>query len=657
MRGKARKVMAVLLCAVLMAGALSLNLLAAGPSSKVTVNVTGKQQEAQAREVLTLINQKRAEAGAGPLIMADALEDVAEQRAAELAVLFSHTRPDGTDCFTAADRTGLSYRAAGENIASGYPNAASVVEGWMNSTGHRENILDTRFTHIGIGCFEYNGTRHWVQFFMGGLSNVQEAAPDGADGIDYTTAVKADLSVADGTPVFLETNVTAAPGSEVTCDLAIQFANGRMEVADPASVISSSSDAVTIQDHTIQIPSGLSGTVTLTAAVGGKTAVKTLNIVCEHVWGEWQTEKEATWEEEGLQSRICGVCKTKETRGIPKLSEGHVHDYTGTETVVKEATCTEEGSKTIACTDPNCKETKTEVIPAKGHAWGEWKTTEEATWEEEGLRARVCSVCEAEETEGIPKLSEGHVHDYTGTETVVKEATCTEEGSKTIACTDPNCKETKTEVIPAKGHAWGEWKTTEEATWETEGIQTRICADCQAEETRTLPKLSEGHEHDFTGTETVVKEATCTEEGEKTIACSDPNCKEVKTEVIKALGHEEKEIVKEATCTETGTKELVCSRCGLSLKKEIIPATGHDFGDWKTVKKATEKEEGERERVCRTCGYVEKQKLDKVEPKDSAKTGDDTPIILFTISFVSAAVILVLAGCIMIEKKRRAHRR
>ena len=572
MRGKARKVMAVLLCAVLMAGALSLNLLAAGPSSKVTVNVTGKQQEAQAREVLTLINQKRAEAGAGPLIMADALEDVAEQRAAELAVLFSHTRPDGTDCFTAADRTGLSYRAAGENIASGYPNAASVVEGWMNSTGHRENILDTRFTHIGIGCFEYNGTRHWVQFFMGGLSNVQEAAPDGADGIDYTTAVKADLSVADGTPVFFETNVTAAPGSEVTCDLAIQFANGRMEVADPASVISSSSDAVTIQDHTIQIPSGLSGTVTLTAAVGGKTAVKTLNIVCEHVWGEWQTEKEATWEEEGLQSRICGVCKTKETRGIPKLSEGHVHDYTGTETVVKEATCTEEGSKTIACTDPNCKETKTEVIPAKGHAWGEWKTTEEATWE-------------------------------------------------------------------------------------TEGIQTRICADCQAEETRTLPKLSEGHEHDFTGTETVVKEATCTEEGEKTIACSDPNCKEVKTEVIKALGHEEKEIVKEATCTETGTKELVCSRCGLSLKKEIIPATGHDFGDWKTVKKATEKEEGERERVCRTCGYVEKQKLDKVEPKDSAKTGDDTPIILFTISFVSAAVILVLAGCIMIEKKRRAHRR
>ena len=572
MRGKARKVMAVLLCAVLMAGALSLNLLAAGPSSKVTVNVTGKQQEAQAREVLTLINQKRAEAGAGPLIMADALEDVAEQRAAELAVLFSHTRPDGTDCFTAADRTGLSYRAAGENIASGYPNAASVVEGWMNSTGHRENILDTRFTHIGIGCFEYNGTRHWVQFFMGGLSNVQEAAPDGADGIDYTTAVNADLSVVDGTPVFLETNVTAAPGSEVTCDLAIQFANGRMEVADPASVISSSSDAVTIQDHTIQIPSGFSGTVTLTAAVGGKTAVKTLNIVCEHVWGEWQTEKEATWEEEGLQSRICGVCKTKETRGIPKLSEGHVHDFTGTETVVKEATCTEEGSKTIACTDPNCKETKTEVIPAKGHAWGEWKTTEEATWE-------------------------------------------------------------------------------------TEGIQTRICANCQAEETRTLPKLSEGHVHDFTGTETVVKEATCTEEGEKTIACSDPNCKEVKTEVIKALGHEKKEIVKEATCTETGTKELVCSRCGLSLKKEIIPATGHDFGDWKTVKKATEKEEGERERVCRTCGYVEKQKLDKVEPKDSAKTGDDTPIILFTISFVSAAVILVLAGCIMIEKKRRAHKR
>ncbi|HIS56867.1 MAG TPA: hypothetical protein IAB48_09480 [Candidatus Fimimorpha excrementavium] len=608
MREKVRKVMTVLLCAVLMAGMITIQPRAEEPSPTVTMDVAGKSHEAQARDVLALVNEQRVQAGVEPLIMAAELETIAKQRAAELAVFYSHMRPDGTACFTAAD--GMKYMSIGENIAMGQPDAANVVDSWMNSEGHRKNILSTEFTHIGIGCFEYSGIKHWVQFFMGGVSDVEEADPEGADSIDCTVSATANLDTIGGTLAFAEAEVTANPGTEINLDLVVSMDGKTMPVSGGSLVISSDSKAVTVEDQTIRIAAGASGTAVLTATAGGQTAVKTLNIVCEHVWGDWTTTKEATWEEEGEQVRVCANCQTKETRVLPKLSEGHEHDFTGKETVVNEATCTKEGSKTIACANPNCGEVRTVTIPALGHDGKE--TTAAATCTKDGRREVICSRCGAV---------------------------------------------LETEVIPAIGHVWGDWETTKEAAWDEDGMETRTCANCQEKETRVLPKRSEGHEHDFTGKETVVKEATCTEEGSRTIACSNPECKEVKTEAIPALGHEEKEVVKTATCTEKGTKEIVCCRCGLILKKEIIPAEGHDFGDWRVVKKATEKEEGERQRVCRTCNYVEKETLKKLEPDDSAKTGDDSQMIFFTMSLVSAAVILVLTGCILAERRRRIHKR
>ena len=86
-----------------------------------------------------------------------------------LQVLFSslHTRPDGTSCFTVLDQNGINYFSAGENIAMGYPTSESVVNGWMNSSGHKANILNSSFTHIGVGCYEENGYYYWVQLFIG----------------------------------------------------------------------------------------------------------------------------------------------------------------------------------------------------------------------------------------------------------------------------------------------------------------------------------------------------------------------------------------------------------------------------------------------------------------------------------------------------------
>lgn len=116
-------------------------------------------------EVLRLVNAERAKNGLSPLVTDNGVTEVARLRAKEIVQSFSHTRPNGSSCFTAANELGVSYRAAGENIAYGYPTPEAVVNGWMHSDGHRKNILSASFSKIGIGCYESGGVLYWTQFF------------------------------------------------------------------------------------------------------------------------------------------------------------------------------------------------------------------------------------------------------------------------------------------------------------------------------------------------------------------------------------------------------------------------------------------------------------------------------------------------------------
>ena len=112
-------------------------------------------------EVIRLVNQERAKEGLAALQTNDAITGAAQTRAEELPTLFDHTRPDGSSCFTALDEAGVRYWTAGENIAAGYATPAQVVAGWMNSPGHRANILNGSFTTIGVG----REGNYWVQLF------------------------------------------------------------------------------------------------------------------------------------------------------------------------------------------------------------------------------------------------------------------------------------------------------------------------------------------------------------------------------------------------------------------------------------------------------------------------------------------------------------
>lgn len=118
----------------------------------------------QIGEVLALVNAERAKNGLSPLTLDTELTSNANIRAKEIVEQFSHTRPNGESCDTAVT---VNWSYIGENIAMGYPTPEAVMNGWMNSDGHRKNILNGDFTKIGIGVCSSGGAMYWVQLFVG----------------------------------------------------------------------------------------------------------------------------------------------------------------------------------------------------------------------------------------------------------------------------------------------------------------------------------------------------------------------------------------------------------------------------------------------------------------------------------------------------------
>jgi uncharacterized protein YkwD len=139
----------------------------ATPATKPSSETTNQQYDSSfASQVLKLVNQERTKGGLQPLTMSDALVAPANKRAQEIKSQFSHTRPNGTQWSTVLDEYGVSVRTAGENLAYGYNTPEAVVTGWMNSPGHRANIMNANFNKIGIGVYkDSNGTVYCTQLF------------------------------------------------------------------------------------------------------------------------------------------------------------------------------------------------------------------------------------------------------------------------------------------------------------------------------------------------------------------------------------------------------------------------------------------------------------------------------------------------------------
>lgn len=792
LKGKVKNFVSAILCIAMLIGLLPLNLYAAEPSSTAVLYTEGIFHEAQTRDVLKLVNAERAKVGAKPLVMTVIQEEIAEQRAVELIALFKHVRPDGSDCFSILEEAELGCSGVGENIAAGQRNAAEVMTSWMDSKGHRENILNPDFTHIGIGCFEYYGIKFWVQFFTTDPDDTEAAVATGEDNLEFGVAYAIDPNVVVGCSMeFLEPEIELELGDSAEFDLCCFDSDGYFlgVVLSPFLDVGNMTIAkglVTVDEegYINAVKKGTPGTEKITVNIGNLTATKTIQVFCSHKeenrtidrkeatcteegyekevcgscgevlsnkvlaksahkmgewkvttapgcttkgtekksctvcgkeetrevaalghseevsvvkeptctesgvketkckrcqevlatetikalghnWGAWEEIQAPTWDEDGLESRKCTRCNMTEENVIPKLSNSHTHDFSGAETVVKAPTCTEEGTKEIACTNENCDAKKTVSIAPLGHKnSGKWETVKEPTCAQEGKSVQKCTVCgEVLEEKVLAKTehvwdngkvtkeatcTENGIKKYTCTvcgntreeaisalghdgHEVITEATCTKDGKKEIICS--RCKEVlSTEKISALGHNWSEWSVVTDATWDEEGLQERTCSRCNEVEEKVIPKLSETHEHDFTGKETVVKEPTCTEEGSKEIECSNPYCDVVKTEKIEARGHEREEIITEATCTEAGLRKVVCKRCDKVLETEEIAALGHDWSEWNIVTNPTWNEEGLQKRICSRCDKVEEQ----VIPKESETHEHD---------FTGEEVVLKEATC------------
>jgi len=127
-----------------------------------------------ATQVVILTNQERANAGCPALAINSQLTTAAQNHTVDMALndFFSHTSPGGSTLSSRLAAAGYRYWSAAENIAAGYSTPASVVAGWMNSSGHRANILNCSYTEIGVGYYYLandtggvNYHSYWTQDF------------------------------------------------------------------------------------------------------------------------------------------------------------------------------------------------------------------------------------------------------------------------------------------------------------------------------------------------------------------------------------------------------------------------------------------------------------------------------------------------------------
>jgi uncharacterized protein YkwD len=125
--------------------------------------------------VIKLVNKERRSRGLVELKMFPRLSKCADIRVKETTTYWSHQRSNGKSGLDIFDEQGLSWSSIAENIAKGSPNPESVMSGWMNSTAHRDSILNPNYRYIGVGCANYGGVFYWTQLFMSSNSEYSYA--------------------------------------------------------------------------------------------------------------------------------------------------------------------------------------------------------------------------------------------------------------------------------------------------------------------------------------------------------------------------------------------------------------------------------------------------------------------------------------------------
>lgn len=413
--------------AMLLFLAVPFNVKAATATTPVSISVQYGQTEA--RTILDMINEMRTSStdawywkqddttktyctNLQPLQYDYDLEKTAMQRAAEIAIIYSHTRPNNKDTFSAFYENSVYYTYAGENIAAGYGTADSVNDGWREDNelyagqGHRRNMLNSKFNCVGIGHVYYNGFHYWVENFA--YRDEVNTTPISADNTETTLTIPVATSKISNFNITFDKDEYSLKTGESTS----------ISVSDPAIsvfghwgsrfVFVTDTPNLTIADSTVATLSGTitgisEGDTTISASLYGLTAHQTAAVKVHNCENHWDNEKittPPTCTKTGVKQYTCTICSETKTEEIPALG----HDYSSDWTIDTAAACETVGSKSHHCTRCDSKKDITE-IPASGkHTWNNGVITKPATIAKEGVKTYTCTVCGVTRTETIAKL-------------------------------------------------------------------------------------------------------------------------------------------------------------------------------------------------------------------------------------------------------------
>ena len=608
----------------------------------IPVNISVKYGQTEGRKIFDMINEMRTDSfdawcwnednetktrydNLNELAYDYDLERIATKRAAELALLFDHGRPNGESFFSIYEEEGITYRAAGENIAMGYRTAEAVNAAWRedgepyNGQGHRRNMLNPKFNCVGIGHVYLDGCHYWVEEFAYRTSvNTTETT---ANDSEQTMSLSVPKSKVTGLKVaFDKTSYSLRTGESTEVKL-----TAKLTVFGSDTIVTDL-PAISVNDPSIatysngKITGVAEGSTTLTASLYGLTAadMPTINVYrCEHHWDQGEIITEATCTEEGEKKFTCSICGDEKTEKVS--ATGHQHTEIRNK---KEATCKETGySGDTWCKDCGKKILSGQAIAkTENHSWDAGKVTTKATCTEEGEKTFTCSICGDKKTEKVSAT--GHQHTEIRNK---KEATCKEEGySGDTWCKDCGKKILSGQAIAkTEDHSWNQGEITKEPTCKEKGEKTFTCSICG--NTKTEKVSTTDHQHMEIRNQ---KNPTCKEAGYSgDTYCADCGVKISSGKTIaKTKNHnwDGGVITTEPTCTERGEKTFTCTICGNTDTKKVN-ATGHSYGAYKVVKEPTNKRKGLKSKTCSVCGKIVYEGIPKTNssPTDSSETNPD----------------------------------
>ena len=608
----------------------------------IPVNISVKYGQTEGRKIFDMINEMRTDSfdawcwnednetktrydNLNELAYDYDLERIATKRAAELALLFDHGRPNGESFFSIYEEEGITYRAAGENIAMGYRTAEAVNAAWRedgepyNGQGHRRNMLNPKFNCVGIGHVYLDGCHYWVEEFAYRTSvNTTETT---ANDSEQTMSLSVPKSKVTGLKVaFDKTSYSLRTGESTEVKL-----TAKLTVFGSDTIVTDL-PAISVNDPSIatysngKITGVAEGSTTLTASLYGLTAadMPTINVYrCEHHWDQGEIITEATCTEEGEKKFTCSICGDEKTEKVS--ATGHQHTEIRNK---KEATCKETGySGDTWCKDCGKKILSGQTIAkTENHSWDAGKVTTKATCTEEGEKTFTCSICGDEKTEKVSATGNQHTEIRNK-----KEATCKEEGySGDTWCKDCGKKILSGQaIVKTEDHSWNQGEITKEPTCKEEGEKTFTCSICG--NTKTEKVSTTDHQHMEIRNQ---KNPTCKEAGYSgDTYCADCGVKISSGKTIaKTKNHnwDGGVITTEPTCTERGEKTFTCTICGNTDTKKVN-ATGHRYGAYKVVKEPTNKRKGLKSKTCSVCGKIVYEAIPKTNfsPTDSSETNPD----------------------------------